>query len=282
MRRIESILSVSLGLGLSGGALAQDDALLLLPPASAPAAESPPKRESAAPGVAPTGSGDRTSVLAIPGLIPSSRPRTRVVPGTPEGTGRSTTGELPPLLGPSEMPAAVRDQNRPARNAAGGQGESLVLESVPRSEMEDLSSNRATPARRSVAPSSAPSAAPTAPKTASTKPKAEPPPPRRAPGLFGRMLPAPYRAPRSAAESDSPIKVEPSTDPASDAANKRRIEHQIRRLYGDKLGSVEVRVVGRDVTIRGRATRFWQRRGLKRALESMSSLSGMRPTIEVD
>jgi hypothetical protein len=78
------------------------------------------------------------------------------------------------------------------------------------------------------------------------------------------------------------ITVEPNTDPAADAALKRRLEYQIRTAYGDHLKTLEVRVVGRNVSIHARALRFWQRRGLRRSLESLPSLAGLRKTIEVE
>jgi hypothetical protein len=104
---------------------------------------------------------------------------------------------------------------------------------------------------------------------------------RRSPGILGRFLPAPY-PPRGADDrSRSSIAVEPSSDPAAEAALKRRVEHQIRQALGDRVRDVEVRVVGRNVTIRARATRFWQRRGVRRSLETLPGLAGYRPTIEI-
>jgi hypothetical protein len=35
------------------------------------------------------------------------------------------------------------------------------------------------------------------------------------------------------------------------------------------------------VTIRARATRFWQRRAVRRSLETLPGLAGYRPTIEL-
>ena len=77
------------------------------------------------------------------------------------------------------------------------------------------------------------------------------------------------------------IKVEPSTDPAAEAALKRRIERQIRELLGDRVGDVEVRIVGRDITIRARAVRFWQRRAVRRTLETLPGLAGYRARVEM-
>ncbi|WP_422926374.1 hypothetical protein [Singulisphaera sp. PoT] len=82
--------------------------------------------------------------------------------------------------------------------------------------------------------------------------------------------------------ADDGIIVEHRTDPATDAAFKRRLESQIRAGYGDQLRSLEVRVVGRNVVIHARSARFWQRRGLRRSIESLPTLSGYRSTIEVE
>jgi hypothetical protein len=79
----------------------------------------------------------------------------------------------------------------------------------------------------------------------------------------------------------SAITAEPSTDPAAEAALKRRIERQVHEALGDRVRDVEVRVIGRDVTIRARSTRFWQRRGVRRALESLPGLAGYKPSIEL-
>jgi hypothetical protein len=107
-----------------------------------------------------------------------------------------------------------------------------------------------------------------------------PPTPRRSPSILGRFLPAPFSVVRGG-EDPSTITVEPSTDPAAEAALKRRIERQIRESLADRVGEVDVRVVGRDVTIRARATRFWQRRTVRRTLETLPGLAGYRPRIEM-
>lgn len=211
------------------------------------------------------------SVLAIPGLNPTRSPRRRAEKPILESTTATPADALPPLVGPSEMPKLRRSTQPPARTSTTveGPGRSLELETVPRSELT-------TPRTREAAPSSRAESTKAGPKATSTPTPA----PRRAIGLFGRMLPAPFAAPRSA--TNDSIKVEPRTDPASDAALKRRIEHQIRQSFGDRIRDVEVRVVGREVSVRGRATRFWQRRGLQRSLESIPSLSGLRSTVQVD
>jgi hypothetical protein len=103
---------------------------------------------------------------------------------------------------------------------------------------------------------------------------------RRTPGILGRFLPPPFSPGRGGAEPTT-ITVEPSTDPAVEAALKRRIERQVRESLADRVREVEVRVVGRDVTIRAKATRFWQRRAVRRTLETLPGLAGYRPKIEI-
>jgi len=116
----------------------------------------------------------------------------------------------------------------------------------------------------------------------STTPESRPGPPvpRRPPSRFGRLLPSPFSAGRGD-NDQSAITVEPSTDPASEAALKRRIERQIHESLADRVHDVEVRVVGPEVTIRAKATRFWQRRTVRRSLESLPGLAGYRHKVEI-
>jgi hypothetical protein len=79
----------------------------------------------------------------------------------------------------------------------------------------------------------------------------------------------------------SSITVEPRTDPATDAALKRRLEHQIHEAVGNRIRSVEVRVVGRDVAIRARTSRVWYHRNVRRTLEALPGLAGYHAKVEV-
>src|SRR5262249_3909198 len=66
--------------------------------------------------------------------------------------------------------------------------------------------------------------------------------PARRPGFFGRV-PNPF-APRGMMDdSDSAIRAEPRTDPAADAALKRRIEKQGLAAVGDRVRGLDVSVV---------------------------------------
>jgi hypothetical protein len=66
-----------------------------------------------------------------------------------------------------------------------------------------------------------------------------------------------------------------------DAAARRRIERQIRETLGDRVRSVEVRVHGRNVLIVAQPSRFWLRRSVRHALESLPALQGYRARIEL-
>jgi hypothetical protein len=96
------------------------------------------------------------------------------------------------------------------------------------------------------------------------------------------MLPPSFIPGRNVPSPRSTITVEPRTDPAADAALKRRLERQVALALGDRARSVEVRVVGRDVTIHAGSVKFWQRRNVRRTLETLPGLKGYHATVEVD
>ncbi len=99
---------------------------------------------------------------------------------------------------------------------------------------------------------------------------------RRYPGaVLGRILGTDEES-----NAKSAIRVESKPDPAVEAAVKRRVEKTIRETLGDRVKSVEVRVTGRTVVIRAHASRFWYRRSVRRALDSLSLPSGYRGRIE--
>jgi hypothetical protein len=70
-------------------------------------------------------------------------------------------------------------------------------------------------------------------------------------------------------------------DPAFDSALKRRIEKQALEAVGDRARSIEVRIVGKNATVQARGVKFYQKRGVRKSLEGIPSLSGMRATIEI-
>jgi hypothetical protein len=63
---------------------------------------------------------------------------------------------------------------------------------------------------------------------------------------------------------------------------RRKIERQIRDSLGDRVRSLEVRVSGRNVLIVAKSTRFWQKRSVRRALETLPALNGYQARIELD
>jgi hypothetical protein len=114
---------------------------------------------------------------------------------------------------------------------------------------------------------------------------APPPTPARRFRLFSRIAP-PVLGNRGgskpASTADAPITVEPRSDPAADAALKRRLDRQIREATGDKLRSFDVRVIDRRVHIQAKPAHFWQRRALRRTLETLPALDGYKTTIDVE
>jgi hypothetical protein len=106
------------------------------------------------------------------------------------------------------------------------------------------------------------------------------------PSLLGRILgpplPAPSRTPAQNAEGRNQTKDELPTEPLTDVEVKRRIERQIRESLGDRVRSVEVRVNGKNVLIAAQATRFWQKRAVRRSLETLPALEGYRARVEID
>ena len=297
MRRIAAGLAWVGLASYSGSAVGEDGPPLLAPavtaPVADPAADALPAPEArpaptATPAPAPT-QGPR-QVLAIPGV---TRPRSTVRGSKPVATPAPAedAGGSPPLLGPAEMSPArtSRTVARPAaRNddpfAPGGRSDDrppLTLESIPAGSEPDTLDLPGTitapgPRSRSENPSGRnPGAGATGARTIPT-----PIPPRRPPGFLGRFLP-PVGPIDRRGRSDEFVKVEPRTDPAADAALKRRVERQINETFGTRLRSYEVRVVGREVVIRARAARFWQRRAIKGGLEALPALSGYRAVIEM-
>lgn len=239
----------------------------LAPPAlSGPVAE-PPAELPKSIGGSPL-PGNRP-VLVVPGFArPRPAARTpRTTPGpVPPVTG--APGGSPALVGPAEMPAPVAGIERPAPPASEpaepvtDSTPPITLESIPGEPDDGTTPTTRTPTRRT-APE---------PRTSS--------PPRRPPGFFGRFFP-PSSRDRGAANLRDPVTNEPKTDPAADAAVKRQVERQIRANLGGRVRSFEVRIVGREVIIRARAARYFQRRGVRHDLEALPVLSGYRTNVEL-
>jgi hypothetical protein len=254
MRWLTARRSLGLLLACSAAAVARDDG----PPLSAPA-DLPPVLEAApAPAPAPPSPGveapDHRPVLVVPGLTPPRSARARTPLPAFEPTGPA--GDLPPLVGPSDMPAPeslapLSTTVPPARGSR-----DLPLETVPEGTLQPTTREEPPP----------------------------PPAPSRRFRLFGRVAP-PLLGNRGAskpAAADASITVEPRSDPAADATLKRRLNTQIREAAGDKLRSLDVRVIDRSVHVQAKPSHFWQRRALRHTIETLPALDGYKTTIDVD
>ncbi|MGO8903317.1 MAG: hypothetical protein ACLQU5_34015 [Isosphaeraceae bacterium] len=175
---------------------------------------------------------------------------------------------------PIELPDAGRDPSLTGRAPI-----PLTLESIPDEPPDELGSER-LPADRSAAPRPPRASSARPPSEPSAPAASRPAPPRSSSTMFGRLL-GPKGSSDEPAGPRSSISVEPRSDPAADAAVKRRIEKQVQQAVGDRVRSVEIRVSGRSVVIRAQPARFWQRRGVRRSLETMPLPSGYRARVEM-
>ncbi|WP_337173153.1 hypothetical protein [Paludisphaera sp.] len=108
------------------------------------------------------------------------------------------------------------------------------------------------------------------------EPPAEPPT-GRVMSPLGRLL----GTPTNAGDRDA-LSIESSGDPAVEAAVKRRVEKQVAEALGGRVEDVDVRVSGRAVTIRARASRLWYRWSARRALEALPMPAGYRARVTLD
>ena len=102
--------------------------------------------------------------------------------------------------------------------------------------------------------------------------------PRRR-GLFGRFLPPLPAPPRPKASRSKREDIEP--DAAADASLKRKVEAQAANASGRLARSIDVRVKDRKVTIRAQASRPWNRRALRKNLEGLPSLAGVKWDVDI-
>ncbi|MDR3637327.1 MAG: hypothetical protein P4L84_26220 [Isosphaeraceae bacterium] len=268
-----TVAARALGILLAGAATraAGDGPPPLTPPTLAPPALAAPSEAAkpAAPPV-PTRIPESRPVLAIPGVTAPGRLRTQPQPITPSATDLGAPRELPDFDIPKEMLEPT------PRVASPAGAPPTVIESVPSGSAADT------------APSLSPrpyGASRSSPGRSEPRSNATPPPApdstRRPQGLFGRFFPPPFQSPRTTPDDRPTVTVEPRTDPAADAALQRRIERQVRETLGDRVRSYEVRVVDRNVTVRVRASRFWQKRSVRHTLETLPALSGYHARVDV-
>jgi hypothetical protein len=271
------------------------------PPATAPASAAPLTRANQP--VSP-GSPVRP-MLVIPGVTgPGNRPRgadRSAIPQSsrpPKAAGAARRESPPVFSTPSQSQSPFRAA--PGQSAA-RPGHDPIDEPIPMTieALEDLQDSGATP-RSSTTPNATPERsragssrgqqASRSGNSADDRPAASSrprPAPRLLPGMLGRILqPQPSQNRDRAESKNSAEKARPKaateTEAVTDASVKRKIETQIRDTLGDRVRSVEVRVSGRNILIVARATRFWQRRTVRRALETLPALDGYRARIDLD
>lgn len=247
--------------------------LLLAGPVSIGTADDPPALTPPAdltkPVEAPSPPPDNPPPRVVPApRIPSTAPK----PVIPSLEPIESEESAPALAGPAEMsgadPATGPRFSTEVPSRAGSQP--LSLEAVPFDELDPDAKPGARPRTGA--------SRPTGPRDSiDTNP---PPAPRRS-RLFGWLQPPSYLRDRRSSDGGDSIEVEPRSDPAADAALKRRIERQVRDSVGDRLRSLDVSVVDRNVTIKARVDRFWHRRNVRRTLENLPGLSGYRTRIDV-
>lgn len=296
--RVWGSLVICAGLGAARAA-GQDEPPLLPPELTAPALEPAPPAE-----IPKTAESTKPVAPAPPTAPAPSRPLL-IIPGVtaPRSTRRSAPNPSPVLVPPALESPAMPGSPTPVRGrivstpepSGGSTGRTskynvpLSLEPIPEGA-ENLAPiadpNPGSRGRRGSAASRAPLSTMTEPprQSDSTKPAPESAGPRRNTtmgGLFGRFFEQGRTEPARSTPRNE-IKVERRSDPAADTALRRRIENQIREQLGDKVSSAEVRVVGRNILIRARAARFWQKRSVRRSLESLPAISGRQAHVELD
>ncbi len=255
-------------------------------------------------------------MLVIPGVTtPSSRPPVTSRPAVPQSS-RPSGASPPPANGPA---LAAPTQGRSPFGSGAGQSGSRALsdpvgQPIPMTieplDDEPLPDRNSRPGRSSPPPGtlvrSRPrgSPSPSRPRandsseedsSAATSARSRPAP-RPFPGILGRLFPPPPGPVRGESRSSSASARlkdqekekekekadEDRSEPQGDAAIKRKIEKQIRDTLGDRVRSVEVRVSGKNILVVAQATRFWQKRLVRRSLETLPSLAGYRARIQLE
>ena len=256
---------------LAAGASGDDgDGPVLAPPADMPAATRPapiarPSTPSSRPGA--------RAVLALPGMTPAA-PRESSAP-TLSSTPSTAGGPL--LEAPLEMSAIPGSSASTASTSPSRSPRPLVLESTPGDSPSTLNGPSGRPGPSTKRPS----------VSARVDPPANPASSRRG-GLFGLFRgpqpPANPARPYPDARPNTPGRAlaEDATDElAAEAALKKRIEKQARIAVGDRARSVEVELSGRAATVSARGVKLFQKRAVRKSLESIPALSGLRSTVEV-
>jgi hypothetical protein len=247
----------------------------LLPPATdsalPPASALPAKPQATRPPAA-----ENRSLLVIPGVTAPAPARPGQRQGRPRRSAANAGDPAPAAI---EAPRAAPPG---AQAAAAGREPANRIE-IPLT-LEPIADDVAEPSPGRPA-GSGPAGARDARRSPS-RPQSSPPgttgsnASRTAPALLGRFR-APLNSTEARSGSGSSITVEPRSDPAAEAAIRSRVQKQIQQAVGDRVRSVEVRVSGRNVLIRAQAARFWQRRGVRRSLETLAMPSGYRARVDM-
>jgi len=277
MRCFATARSLGLVLMCASTVGAQDNAPALLGPAPAPppavAPGSPPPPAELPPVLEAQPLPGTEPILAVPGLaIPGGGP-TRTPRAAISGRPTRPGMELPPLVGPADALGPAPFFSPPpwaGTSTTGASGGAAPTPTPPRENIPGRTTLPLPDPRLGI-------------DAARRGDLSQPPPPDASsrPRLFGRWQPPPFLRGRASPGSEDSIAVEPRSDPAADAALKRRLENQIQTAAGSRLHSLDVKVVDRDVTIHARVNRFWHRRSVKSTIQSLPGLAGYKTHIEV-
>lgn len=242
------------------------------PPLEPPALVAPRTTKPAAgsPASTPARPSENRPLLVIPGVTAPlpTRPSVRLAPPGVSASEPKPATSNPRRMQDSTKPTrTVQSLARPATSPPGSIP--LTLEAIPDDPPPELGSERPS---RSVSPRALSGSTP-----AQNNPR--PTTPRNTSSILGRLL-APSNLNEDIAPGRGETPAEPRSDPAAEAALKRRIQKQVEKTLGDHIRSVEVRLNGRTVVFRARASRFWYRRSVRRTLEGMSLPAGYRARVE--
>jgi hypothetical protein len=276
-RRLSLCLAI-----MSTGSLLATDSLAAMPgdeppPLTAPAVNPEPVPAVVPPPAArPAPTVENRPLLVLPGI---NSPRSAFPRATPPALAPSVSGDpVPTLAGPGETPSG--DAPLPAAASAPAfnrrpflmnrRPTSRTVESVPDADAgpTTITPPLDVPSRRLIE---------------DRRPDPAPPsPPRRPQGLFGRLFQGdPARNERARPGPTAARDVPPATESPTDTAFKRRVMKEVREKLGNRVSTVDVRVAGRDVLIRAKVPRFWQRRGVRNDLQSLSVLTGYKSAVEL-
>ncbi len=276
-----ALASPILALALAGSARAGDDEGPELtrpdvPGSTAPAITSTPAKPAAAP--------PRRAVLALPGLTSAAARQAASAP--PAAASEPTAG--PSLDVPLEMPTASPDARANLAPLPGQAGRSRATELAPLDLdllVDEKPKGMRSSGNRSLDP--LPENPPPRPTPAQVPNPGQPARRGRMFGLFpgAAATPPPARSvsrPGAASAPGIASAAEPKADSAADSALRRRIESQARVAVGDRARSVEVRVLGKSAMIQARGVKFYQKRAVRKSLESLPAIAGVRTTIDVN